>query len=664
MERYQILFELLLAGSATVLSLVLWSGLVLLLLLLSGLWLPIVLARATEDRNFVGDGSLEGLASKLPLALAGGLATGVTAWTLSLFLSGGFFLGDLLLCGIALAGVFMAWRQRPEGAWDWREPGPWLVASMFALLLGFWHHAATELPISQDVARLVFSDLQRDLGAHVSMAGLVRDGGLPMQSFWGSADYAYWGLSHTGHIVLVAGFAEGLGVSLYQASTLLWTIATLLIAWAALGILAATRLPVFLRLAIVVGTLVWGAFGWPELHRLYDPLRETAAGGFELDSPGYWVAGRGFWNLPQALSIALTLAGLLVLDAFGPARRSGKTGLALLLGASFLFVCGGWTKPSLFIFYGPALLLWLALNRVGFFEFLWVVLVLGAGVLVYAIPALFFALPESPAWTFLPGLEQWEEVAEFVLRAGLGLAVLAAGVVLARWKGGEPWGEFRVLDLALLAAGGSVLFGLLFREDQFVGSPVFQPNIWWGMAGCMILLVPLLGRDALAQWKRGGGSRWLAGVGLSLGLLHLFNGFCLAVVYPTLNLRGHALSDAEALASARSKTDPGARFAIDPELQDYDLLAYLSRPVLMSSAAASDQDREDLQAWQSFVEGGFPASGEWLGRFDAVVLRQDRRHAAGSLASRQWRREALGHGFELWLAPGPGDSGFGGKAGN
>ncbi|MCS5637507.1 MAG: hypothetical protein NZ990_13380, partial [Myxococcota bacterium] len=76
------------------------------------------------------------------------------------------------------------------------------------------------------------------------------------------------------------------------------------------------------------------------------------------------------------------------------------------------------------------------------------------------------------------------------------------------------------------------------------------------------------------------------------------------------------------------------------------------------------QDREDLQAWQDFVEGGMLASGERLGRFDAVVLRGDRRHAARRLASRGWRREALGHGFELWLAPGPGDSRFGGKADN
>mgnify|MGYP004076282353 CR=1 FL=1 len=32
---------------------------------------------------------------------------------------------------------------------------------------------------------------------------------------------------------------------------------------------------------------------------------------------------------------------------------------------------------------------------------------------VFEEAKLFFALPESPAWTFLPGLEQWKEVAEF-----------------------------------------------------------------------------------------------------------------------------------------------------------------------------------------------------------------------------------------------------------
>ena len=664
MERYQIFLELLLAGSTTVLGLVFWTGLALLFLLLAGLWLPVTLARATGSCDALGDGWLGGLVAWMPVALAGGLAAGVTAWTLSLLVSGGFFLGNLILCAAGLAGGVVAWRSRQQGGWAGRELGPWLVATAFALLLGFWHHAATELPVSQDVARLVFSDLQRDLGAHVSMAGLVRDGGLPMQNFWGSADYAYWGLAHTGHLVLVAGFSEWLGVSLYQASTLLWNAATLLIAWSALAILAATRLPVSFRWAVVVATLVWGAFGWPELHRLYDPLRELAGGGFELDSPGYWVAGRGFWNLPQALSIALTAAGLVVVDAFGLVRRSGQTGLALLLGASFLFVCGGWTKPSLVIFYGPALLLWLVLNRVGFREFLGVGLVLGGGALVYALPALFFSLPESPAWTFWPGMEQWEEVAAFVFTAGLGLGVLAVGALLARWKGQDPWNDCRALDLALLAAGGSVLFGLLFREDQFVGAPVFQPNIWWGMSGCMILLVPLLGRDAPAQWKRAGGSRWLAGLGLSLAALHLFNGFSLAIAYPTLNLRGHALSDAEVLAQARSSTEPGARFAVDPELQDYDLLGYLSRPVLISSAAVSDRDREDLQAWLGFVEGRGRASAAWLERFDAALLREDRGQAARGLAARRWSREPLGHGFELWLAPGRDDPLPNAKAGN
>ena len=91
---------------------------------------------------------------------------------------------------------------------------------------------------------------------------------------------------------------------------------------------------------------------------------------------------------------------------------------------------------------------------------------------------------------------------------------------------------------------------------------------------------------------------------------------------------------------------------LDPALQDYDLLGYLSRPALMSSAAMSERDHEDLQAWLGFVEGRGPGFGAWLGRFDAAVLREDRRPGARGLAGGGWQRQPLGHGFELWLAPG------------
>ena len=84
----------------------------------------------------------------------------------------------------------------------------------------------------------------------------------------------------------------------------------------------------------------------------------------------------------------------------------------------------------------------------------------------------------------------------------------------------------------------------------------------------------------------------------------------------------------------------------------------------MPSAAGSERDREDLHAWLGFVEGRSSASAARLERFDAALLREDRRQAARGLATRGWQREPLGHGFELWLAPGRDDPLSNAKAGN
>ncbi|HIL81627.1 MAG TPA: hypothetical protein EYG54_10270, partial [Myxococcales bacterium] len=397
MERYETYFELLFAGGSAVLGLALWALLGALFLCGIGLWLPLTLRGesggfSAEDQNF-GDRPFSEWTLLLPVALAGGLATALTAWTLSLFVFRDFWPGNAALLLACLLGIALAWKVRKDNprkkiASGLSHPVAATLITLFAFCLGLWHHAATELPVNQDVPRLVFSDLQRDLGAHVQMAGLVRDGGLPMQNLWGAPEHDYWSLSHTGHLILISGFSQLLGVSLYQASSILWIAATLLIAWAALGLFAGTRIPGAARFTLVLGTLVWGAFSFPELHRLYDPVRESAAGGFELDAPGFWISGRGFWNLPQTLSIALTLAALLATEAFAAARRQGRTGSALLAAAACLAVVGGWTKPSLIIFYGPAFVLWLALNRAKIRDYACVLIPGALGAFVYAIPAL------------------------------------------------------------------------------------------------------------------------------------------------------------------------------------------------------------------------------------------------------------------------------------
>ncbi len=653
MESYAIYLDLLRGGGLAVPGLLAWTGIGLSFFLLVGFWLPLALEhRGLGVMAEAGEGGRAPWTAILPLALGSGLATAVTAWTLSLLAFASFGPGNLALAGAALAGAGLAFRGRKHPSRPTGRSSAWIALSIFALALGLWQHAATELPVELEAARLVFSDLQRDLGAHVAMAGLVHDGGLPMQNFWGSEEHAYWALSHSGHLVLIAGLSDAVGVTLYRAATVLWILASLLMAWGAWGLLQARRLSGAARCVIAGGALVWGALAFPEVHRIYDPLRAAAGGGFELDAPGYWVAGRGFWNLPQALSIALTMAGVMVLDGFAAERRRGRSaGRMLLIAGVFLLVAGGWTKPSLIIFYGPALLAWLALNRAGTGDFGCVLLLLTGGTFLYALPAILFELPRFPGWTALFDPDQWRTVGGFVLRASPGLAVLAAAPLLRLLKQRGGQAEFRVLDLALVAAGGSLLFALCFREEQFVGFRFFQPNLWWGLSGCTVLLVPLLGRDAFEGLRAGGWRRGAASAGLALSLLHVFNGLCLAVAYPVLNLRGHLAQDAETLAAARAQTPPGARFALDSALQDYDLLGYLSRPALMPPITGAESHRADFEAWQSFSRGAGGPEGALLDRLDAVVVSRVNGSVAAHLAALGWTRQALPGDYELWQPP-------------
>jgi hypothetical protein len=646
MELYETYLGLLRDGASEVVGHALRAVLGLGVLSLLGAWLPLALLERVAPPPEAANGFPRDPLALLPLALAGGLATVATVWTLSLLALRSAAPGSVVLYAVAVACAALGWRRRqalhPRGS----RMLAWSLTSALALALALWLYAPTALPVMQDVPRLVFSDFQRDLSVHVDMAGLVRDGGLPMHSLWGGWWDDYYRLRHTGYLVLIAGLSDAFGIGLYQAAVMLWIDATLLIAWGAFALCHA--LPSGVRAGLTLAALVLGAFTFPELHRVCDPMRRIAGGGLEINVPGYWVAGRGFWNLPQTLSIALAMSSLVALDRFAAVRRAGGRALPLLLASTFLLVASGWMKPSLAVFYGPALLLWLALNRAGFAEYASVLATSLGGVAIYMLPAVLHSLPEAKGWSPALDARQVREVVRFLTMATPALLVLAGTPLVRLSTRGWRHPEAQLLDLAMIAAAGSVLFALLFREDRFVGSGVFQPNIWWGMAACLVLLVPLLGREAFAELRRTGARRAIAWVGLAMLALQAFNGACLAVAYPVLNLRAHEQADAQLLAAARARTAPGTRFAIDPDLQDFDLLAYLSRPVAVRTADSSKSELRVAWAWESFCLR-FEGTGlDLLRRFDAILVRSSRRHVGSFLASHGWQRETLERGYELW----------------
>jgi hypothetical protein len=325
----------------------------------------------------------------------------------------------------------------------------------------------------------------------------------------------------------------------------------------------------------------------------------------------------------------------------------------LVLGASVaLIAIGGWVKPSLVIFYGPALILWLAFSGARAAEYAVTVLVLAASILIYSLPAILHELPPHSGWSFAMDSGQWLGVARFLWHAALSLVIAALAVVIRSKANRWQCRRWQVLDLGVVAFGGSVLFALFFREDRFVGFIVLQPNIWWGMSACIVLLVPLFAREAMGLLQQGGGYRWATIAALAVATVQFANGLIVAVSYPLMNLRSHRVLKAETLDAARRMTGPRTRFAIDPSIS-MDLRPYLSRPSILGSSFTSADDERAYRVWQVFSDQG---RGEPpLDHLDAVVAHNDRAHISRYFDAREWRSIPLNEVYTLRLKGEPTD---------
>ena len=177
------------------------------------------------------------------------------------------------------------------------------------------------------------------------------------------------------------------------------------------------------------------------------------------------------------------------------------------------------------------MIIWLAISGARILEFLVTVAVLQAGVLVYFLPR--FLYPLQPGgeggWSFVMEPEQWSEVALFLWHACLSLSLIMIVLITRSIANGWRNRQWQILELGVIALAGSVLFALLFRENQFVGFITFQPNIWWGICACVVLLVPLISRELVELLKPKGWTRWVVVLGLAVGAVQIVNGLHVAV---------------------------------------------------------------------------------------------------------------------------------------
>ncbi len=618
-------------------------------LMLIGGWLPLLLwFRQTPEANRK---SAYSLISILPLMLSGGVILLVLAGTFSAYVFANLVPG-LIFAGLAgvctLAILVVRLRQRTLSFGTSKRVFVFVTGCTFGITL--WQHAVTEFDYRDRAGEsIVYSDLNDDTSFHVYLAVMVRETGLPLRDLYGSPEYDYCHVTHTGHGVLIAGLATVSGMSEFRTTACLWIATSLLLCWASMAIVAGSELPGVYTLVSGLVPLVFGPLMMPSILPLFQP--DTALQIKPL------VSARMYWNLPQALSTALAAVSLILFQEY--CRRAvSNTGRPVALSLVALsIVAAGLVKPSIFIFYAPALAITLLAQRARLVELVVSGVIMGLGCVVYLLPAFLVDVPELPSWSFRPTREQSQAVVSFVC-LGCGAALLMAIRPLIQLfrdlvKPREP----QVLMLPLIAMGGSLLFAILFREERFVGHTSFQPNIWWGPSACVVLLIPLLIRSSVCRKDSTRGMMFVHWASMLLLAVHVINGSQFALATPANNLRAYPKKLADTFSEARERTAPDTRFLLDPRLAWVDLVGFLRRPVLLRTSYMSAADAQNLEDWNRLFDDSVSASGSGWAEYDAAILVGESDQSFNSrrtqevLSTKGWRRRLLTTGYQLWIRP-------------
>jgi len=632
----------------------------------AGLWLPgLLLGRSRKQRASGQSGGSSrsasvpetNLALLLCLATGGGVLSSILLWTLSFLLFKAVLPGTVGLIVLVLLGVFLyrrifTLRNVRLGA------GPLLVATVIAAGLGLWHFGGIELPVrdhfippDKTIDYSLFTDRHRDVGFHMHITSVIASSGLPRINLYGVPDTPYHPLAHSGYAVLLAGVSHMTGMSIYESCSCLWVVGYLMTVWSALAFLTRMQLATGWALIGSLSPLVWAGIGVPPLGLLIYP--EASRGSPDILFP----SGTMYHNFPQLWSVAIMAVGLVCLDMFMKSSGQSKRTLA---AATFAVVISGWIKPSLFILYAPALLICLAWNRRKASEWKIVIAILCAGVFVYLLPTLLASLPSQRTWSIAPSREQCGQVAWFFgLGFGGGFLLLVARI-RSFLKGRDVLRFLDVGDLMLVAAAGSALFAVIFREGRHASG---QPNLWWGPAGCLALLAPYLVAwyaNASELNKRAAVNVWLRRAGGLVVAVHLLNGFTYAAIYPLLNVRFVRSSHAQVLQIAGQDTQATTRLYIDRILDNPDLMAYLGRPVIYGVASLEKEAVDELKNWAAFMIDGQRSRMRLIDRRDAAILHSSRSRARSTLQQSGWSMvRELPDDFQLWLNQGrepvPGD---------
>lgn len=678
MARYGEMLRFLGGDPGFIATTVVQAVLAALFLSVVGTWLPLLIRSGSAARE--GDESPDTMGDQplsrfglFTLSLGGGLMLVVGLGTASALLFKQLMPGVIASIVTGLVTTILLIRQKRTVGPARVGIGVMVILTLVPLTMTLWHHIFTAFPFGEGEAEIVvFSDAFRDSGFHIHLASVLSETGLPLRDLYGSPDHAYSPLVHTGHGVLMGSLALVLRTSIYRASTALWMVAMVLLCWSVATLLSRRSIP---RPVIVLGSLCplfLGPLTMPTLAVLTQPVFAIN----QLSSTAL-TAPRMYWNLPQTLTSALTAMSLLCLDGYCGSARSNRRRLNWIVAAAAAIAVSGWVKPSLFIFYGPALLITLIISRCTFRDILTVAGIFAAAVVVYLLPSWLVPVADHPSWSIHPSLEQTQHVLTLLVFGCGPAALLAIGPIrelISRvFRPGDP----HPLTVALVAMGGSLLFALLFLEDRFANLAAFriyQPNLWWGPSACLVLLAPLLIESAVERIIAAGKADWFMLAGLILGSVQIANGILLAVAYPSILGRVYPHQKVDALQAARSRTAPEARFLVDanflhPVAGFTDLAGYLARPCLFGTSYMDPAEAEILTSWDALFPRPEPEDDEdedaeqheeetvsnpmaWSQYEVAIVSEEE--HAAkarDTLTTAGWTSEDLSEGYRLWTRP-------------
>lgn len=577
-----------------------------------------------------------GPAEGVALLWGAGIAACYLLWTASAYAFGGVLPGALAALALAVFGLTRSGRLAPvaEGS-----RSPELVSvSALALVIGLYCVGVNGVLIGED---LLFT-FRFDWAQHSVCSSLVREDGLPLPQ--GVGTYTAPGICHTGYFALAAGVDRLASIGSLQAMRLLHLQSFWLLALASYGLAAGLGAG---RLGAALGALgALLAAGSLILEALFQgslaPLITHDGQGLFQD---LMQAGAFYYNGTQALAGALTAAALPVL---GDSRPGGRGRFAI--GCGFLVVAAQ-VKPSIFIIFGPALLMVLALSRSPC-KLRWAA-VIGSWLAVpalYALPLAFGARGSDDfSWQL-----RWSQLLKpsalnsMVMSLGAGLPIMGLALIgLARSSARERrWTAEQITGLALL---GAVAFALLFVE---VGREL-HGNQFWPLRGAAVLFTPFVFAridKALRAEDLSGPRRLGWRLAAVLAAQQILSGLCFAALYPFATPRRVPAAHAEVLEEARLLTSPEDRFLVTSELSTPPLAAYLGRPGLWShwEAAQVCSDPQAMKRWQALERGAIEAPGPELQRYNSALIRDEA--LAAVLARDGWRRissERLGR-YQLW----------------